>query len=109
MAWDKRKPGEPIADPQTFADVAAMARAATPAIMRRLIEYALREPNPNMAMKAAELVLDRGLGKAIQPVDNSASLLDLLEPADREAIIRAFSDEPKGARADLGRDTAGTC
>lgn len=109
MAWVKGQSGNPGGTPKGIREAAALAREHAPWCIEQLKALATDGKSELTRIRAMELLLERGLGKAIQPIDAGASVLDLLDAAEREAILGALDDERGETRADLGSDTAGSC
>jgi isocitrate dehydrogenase len=77
----KGKSGNPGGRPKEVMDVVQLARKATPMAMKTLTDIAGNdEANPAARVAAANALLDRGWGKATQPLthDVSESLADLI-------------------------------
>lgn len=108
MPWQKGQSGNPGGYSKAHAEVARLARECAKEVVQRLREIALNSDNQVAAIKAGEVLLERGFGKAIQP-EYANSVLDALDTQERENILSAFEDEPGEAGADLGADTAGSC
>jgi hypothetical protein len=73
MAFQPGQSGNPGGRPKGEARVRDAAREHTDAALAVLVE-ALSDPDKRIAMKAAEVLLDRGWGKAAQPIGGSEDL-----------------------------------
>ena len=96
MTWVKGQSGNPTGRPKEIREIAELARSHAPAILERLAQIALTSKNEAAAARAGELVLERGLGKAIQPIDHGASL-DTLDSRVLEALQSALHDVARAA------------
>lgn len=109
MAWVKGQSGNPGGTPKGIREAAALAREHAPWCIDQLKKMATTAKSAGVRIRAMELLLERGLGKAIQPIDTGASLLDLLDAAERADILGAFEATGTETRPDLGADAAGSC
>lgn len=82
-AWAKGQSGNPTGKPRVLPpDVSAVIRSSTlPAIMR--IAELVRSADPRIALRASEIMLDRGLGAA-----SRLAAIDV--PSDPEARLAAL-------------------
>ena len=95
-AWVKGRSANPGGRPRGFEDVAQQARDLGPLAIERLGEI-LRDPKSKdgAVIRAAELLLERGYGKApVFHTNNTAEFRDVLEMTDQQirdrlAAIRA--------------------
>lgn len=76
----KGSTANPGGRPRTPADIKSAFDAATPRAVERLLEL-LESENEKVALKAAELVLERSLGKVSQPIAHSGSVTyNIIDP-----------------------------
>ncbi len=109
MAWQKGQSGNPEGRPKAVREVAELARECTREVIARLKTIALTSDNEMASIRAGEVLLERGFGKAIQPIDTSASILDLLDAAEREAVLSALEAAGGETRSDHGPTPVGSC
>jgi len=109
VAWIKGQSGNPGGTPKGIREAAALAREHAPWAIGELKTLATSAGSEMARIRALEILLERGLGKPIQPIDTSASILELLEPADRESLLSAFEDDASSSSAGIGADAAGSC
>ncbi len=64
MGWPKGTSGNPGGRPKTRVDLQALCRARTPEAVATLIRMMRQKTNPAAAARAAEILLDRGWGRA---------------------------------------------
>lgn len=81
------------------AELREMARAAAPEIMRGLIDIAINEPNPETRIKASDKVLERGYGKAAQPIDLAVNPTEMTDE-QLAAIAFGGSESASGTPPD---------
>src|SRR5690348_1570993 len=98
MPWAKGQSGNPGGYPKELGEVTKLARNAAPEVIARLKEIALTSKNQVAAIKAGEVLLDRGFGRPIQPVDTGASLNDLLSLDEQRALAEALRQVVAGQR-----------
>lgn len=91
MPWAKGQSGNPGGLPKDYGEIAKLARKSCPEIVKRLTQIALKSKSELAAIRASEVLLERGLGKAIQPVDTGVSLADLLTQAERSVVETALA------------------
>jgi peptidyl-tRNA hydrolase len=109
VTWAKGQSGNPKGTPRGIREAAALAREHAPWCIKQLQHMAKHDKSAGIRIRAMELLLERGLGKAIQPVDNNASLTELLDAAERSDLLSAFEIDAGEARSNPAGDTAGTC
>jgi len=109
MPLAKGQSGNPNGRPKIIREVAELARDCSREVIARLKEIALTSDNEAAAIRASEVLLERGFGKAIQPIDTNASILDLLDEAEREAVLGALETADSEARSGIDAATAGSC
>lgn len=90
MPWVKGQSGNPGGMPKGVAEVAQLARQVAPEVIARLTKIALNSKNERAAIAAGEVLLERGFGKPIQPVDTGASLNDLLSLDEQRTLADAL-------------------
>ena len=79
----KGQSGNPGGRPKGVAEVQDLARQHAPEAIERLVEI-MRGDNVRAAATAASLILDRGFGKPVQPVDGNG------EGGPLTVVIRKF-------------------
>ena len=84
------KTGNPKGRPTLPFDVREMARAHTTTAIATLVFHARRKSNPSAAVRAAEILLDRGWGKATQVVDARISVIDQMSDAEQRSLLAAL-------------------
>ena len=100
--------GNPSGMPKGVAEVRALARQHTPAAMAALVEVCTnRRAPPSARVSAATVLLDRGWGKAVQPVDIHDNRPLAGVPAERlvaalEALARAAGREEPDEQSERG-------
>lgn len=92
------KSGNPGGMPKGVGDVKALARQHTPVAMEALVSIAGDPEKPPAArVQAATVILDRGWGKSIQPVDLNDKRPLSQVPAERlVAALEALAAAAKG-------------
>lgn len=73
MAFQKGQSGNPGGRPKEDAEVKALARAAGPEAIEKLVEL-MRCDEKRTSLAAAQALLDRGFGKPSQAVELSGEL-----------------------------------
>ena len=68
MAFVKGTSGNPNGRPKVPNEVLALARAAAPDAIRKLVEL-IKSPEDKIALQASNAVLDRAYGKPIQATE----------------------------------------
>lgn len=99
MPWVKGQSGNPGGLPKGTAEIAQLARAKSPEVIARLTKIALTSKNERAAIAAGEVLLERGFGKPIQPVDAGASLNDLLTLDEQRSLADAVRAAVERQRA----------
>ena len=69
----KGQSGNPKGRPKEYDDLKAMAREHTVEAIQRLAHW-MRGNDPRASVAAANVLLDRGWGKAAQPVEHSGEI-----------------------------------
>ncbi len=91
--WQKGQSGNPGGINKALKEATALARAASPDAIRRLIEL-MRDADSRVAAVACNSVLDRGLGKVrdLPPEDAARGVPDLsgLSPEQMQALRAAL-------------------
>jgi len=88
MPFEKGQSGNPGGRPKENAEVKALARQHGPAAIGKLVEL-MNCGQPRTEVAAAQALLDRGYGKAVQPIagdDDSApvsikGVIELVRPS----------------------------
>lgn len=73
--WKKGQSGNPAGYPKKYAEIVKLARMHTEAAIQRLAET-LDSPDERAAVLAAQILLERGWGKAREHPDESEHLRD---------------------------------
>jgi hypothetical protein len=81
MPFKPGQSGNPLGRPKLDPDVVALARAASPDAIRKQIAL-LESEDENVALKAAQAILDRAYGKPMQNVTATVSTQKAEELAD---------------------------
>src|SRR6478672_4950401 len=64
--YQKGQTGNPSGKPKIYTDMVKMARSHSKEALDKLVEIMRNKRSPKLALKAAELILDRAWGKAPQ-------------------------------------------
>jgi hypothetical protein len=97
--------GNPLGHPKAILEVVKLARVHTSAALSRLVEIAETSKNHSAAVRACEVLLDRGWGKSIIPIalsDNTQTRridFSTLTPQER-AVVRKFLQLQEEAEKD---------
>ncbi len=67
-SWKPGQSGNPFGRPKEYREVVALAREKTPLAIATLATIMSNSLNDSARVRAAELIIERGWGKAIQPV-----------------------------------------
>jgi Family of unknown function (DUF5681) len=102
VAWQKGQSGNPGGTPKGIREAAALAREHAPWCIDELRKMAKTSKSPGVRIRAMELLLERGLGKAIQPIDATASIFDLLDAGAAERVTAALTAFIAGEEAAAG-------
>ena len=86
MAWQKGQSGNPGGRKRTNPEVREMAEAACPDAIKRVISF-LEDSDPKIAMMAANILLDRGLGKPVQAMEHGGPGGEGLEVVIRNFVL----------------------
>lgn len=80
MPWQKGQSGNPGGRAKGYGDIRALARAHTDKALKVLVD-ALKDTDPQVRVRAANSLLDRGYGKPTQEIDANirGSLTTILE------------------------------
>ncbi len=98
MKWEKGKSGNPGGRPKAYRDVVEAARKRTIKAIKTLESVMTTSDNDSARVKAAEVLLDRGWGKPVQPVDLDPHNRQELERRAREILARRAA-EAEGEKA----------
>lgn len=87
--FEKGKSGNPGGRPKGLDSLKDLARTHTPEAFERLVFW-MRSNNAKASVTAAEKIIDRGYGKAAQPLvgDETAPPIRVLHEADKDIIRR---------------------
>lgn len=88
--FEKGKSGNPAGRKPMPPELKEMARAASIPAMKRAIEL-INSPDANVALKAINIVLERGYGKAPQPHDGDGQG----GPIDMSVTVKFIKPQPK--------------
>ncbi len=78
--------GRPPIPPEVRREAHQILAAATPRAAQRLVEL-LEDQDPRIALAAASTLLDRVLGKAVTPVDQTVNVSNSIQQAHLAALI----------------------
>jgi hypothetical protein len=73
--FEKGRSGNPGGRPKESHDVKELAQQHGPEAIERLVEW-MKSENPKASVSAAQALLDRGFGKAAQPLEHSGTALE---------------------------------
>lgn len=96
MAWKKGQSGNPEGRKVEVGPIKEMARKHTAAAITTLVR-ALKAKGERTRVAAAEVLLDRGWGKATQYIEANVNVIDQLSDADKRALLEALDTLPEGA------------
>ena len=104
MPFEKGTSGNPGGRPRRDSEAAELSRAASPRLIQRLIEIAEGE-HIGHAIKAANCVLDRGLGRAPQGLglDDDEQVLPPAGEAMVEDLLQLSQEQRDEFRAMVDR------
>jgi len=102
--------GNPSGHSPTFFEVVKLARANTPEAITRVVEIMRTADRASDRLKAAEIILDRGLGKAPQQVNVDLGLpaTQLTDEALRIAAGEILAKLPPGVSVAAALEGANT-
>jgi hypothetical protein len=66
MAWKPGQSGNPGGMPKVKREVIQLARECGPGCIKRLYEIATTDPDGDLAIKACEVLLNRGFGRPVE-------------------------------------------
>lgn len=90
--WPKGKSGNPNGRPKQNVNVKELAKKHTEDAMKVLVDVATNEKSPPSArVQAAQILLDRGWGKATQYVEAKVGPLDELSIDDKRHLLEALT------------------
>lgn len=75
MKFQKGQSGNPSGRPKENQDVKNLARQYCVLAIERLAQWVAQDKDPAASVKAAQILLDRGYGKAIQQVEHSGEIV----------------------------------
>ena len=67
-AWKKGVSGNPLGRPKKYVEITRLAQNHSVEALEKLVEIMRNKRSPKLALKAAELILDRAWGKAPQAI-----------------------------------------
>ena len=105
-AWKPGQSGNPSGRPKEVGEIRELARQHTAASIKVLAQ-GLKDENGRTRIAAAEVLLDRGWGKATQHIEANVNVIDQLSHEDKRALLEALetlsrvsgdSEEPASTR-----------
>lgn len=97
MTWKKGQSGNPAGRrPEGVEEIRSLARKHTGASIKALVQ-GLKDENGRTRIAAAEVLLDRGWGKATQHIEATVNVIDQLSDEDKRAVLAALETLADGA------------
>lgn len=103
--FKKGQSGNPGGRPKATTELREMARSHTAEAVATLASVMRKGKTEQARVIAANALLDRGYGKAMQPIEAEISILDQLADADKRALLAAL-DALAASEGDAGAATA---
>jgi len=92
-AWKPGQSGNPSGRPKEVGEIRELARQHTAASIR-VLAAGLKDENGRTRIAAAEVLLDRGWGKATQHIEANINVIDQLSVEDKRALLEALAALP---------------
>ena len=71
----KGQSGNPTGRPKEYQDIKKLAREHCADAIKKLAQWVAQDKDPGASVKAAQILLDRGYGKAEQHVEHSGEVI----------------------------------
>lgn len=97
----------PKGRPKIDKDLKEIIKAACPQAVETLVEICTsKSASSNARVAAASILLDRGYGKAVQPIDQTITIIDRMSTNDQRELLSAIQSI-QAIQGDLSGDSGG--
>jgi len=93
VTWQKGQSGNPKGRKVEIREIKELAKLHTAASIKALVQ-GLKDENGRTRIAAAEVLLDRGWGKATQHIEANINVIDQLSVEDKRALLEALAALP---------------